>query len=167
MELRLLSESDKDQALLAQKELVAEQFNFLLSYDADVDWTEYLEKVEDTRQGRNLPEGYVPATFFLAEVGGDLVGRVSIRHKLNPVLRTVGGHIGFAVRPRFRRRGYAQEMLKCAIVEAKRLGIDNVLVTCDRGNLGSKTVIETCGGVEAPPTVDGCMANKVRYWITT
>ncbi|TYC98825.1 GNAT family N-acetyltransferase [Arthrobacter echini] len=167
MELRLLSESDKDQALLAQKELVAEQFNFLLSYDADVDWTEYLEKVEDTRQGRNLPEGYVPATFFLAEVGGDLVGRVPIRHKLNPVLRTVGGHIGFAVRPRSRRRGYAQEMLKCAIVEAKRLGIDNVLVTCDRGNLGSKTVIERCGGVEAPQTVDGCMANKVRYWITT
>ncbi|RJT79170.1 GNAT family N-acetyltransferase [Arthrobacter cheniae] len=168
MELRLLSESDKDQALLAHKELAAEQFDFLLSDDAAVDWSEFLKKVEDIRQGQNLPEEHVPATFLIAEVDGDLVGRVSIRHKLTPVLRTVGGHIGYAVRPQFRRRGYAQQMLKHALVEAKRLRIDDVLVTCDADNLGSKTTIERCGGVlEARRAVGGPTATTLRYWITT
>ncbi len=168
MELRLLSRSDKNQALLAHRELAAEQFDFLFSYDDGLDWVEYLEKVEDTRQGRNLPEEHVPATFLIAEVDGDLVGRISIRHSLNSFLRTVGGHIGYAVRPQFRRRGYAQEMLKHALVEAKRLGIDHVLVTCDADNLGSRTTIERCGGVlEAPLTAGTAETVKLRYWIDT
>lgn len=164
MELRLLSKSDEDQALLAHTELAAEQFDFLFSYDDGLDWVEYLEKVEDTRQGRDLPEEHVPATFLIAEVDGDVVGRISIRHSLNSFLRTVGGHIGYAVRPQFRRRGYAQEMLKHALVEAKRLGIDHVLVTCDADNLGSRTTIERCGGVlEAPLAADTAETPRLRY----
>jgi predicted acetyltransferase len=168
MELRLLSELDKDQALLAHKELAAEQFDFLFSYDDGLDWVEYLEKVDDLRQGQNLPEEHVPATFLIAEVDGDLVGRISIRHRLNPFLRTVGGHIGYAVRPQFRRRGHSQEMLKHALVEAKHLGLNDVLVTCDADNLGSKTTIERCGGVlEELQAIGGSAADKLRYWITT
>jgi predicted acetyltransferase len=49
----------------------------------------------------------VSSTFLLAEVDGDIVGRVSIRHELNAYLPSVGGHIGYAVRPAYRRRGYA------------------------------------------------------------
>jgi predicted acetyltransferase len=168
MELRLLSESDEDQALLAQRELAAEQFDFLIGYVDSLDWAEYLEKVEDTRQGQNLPEEDVPATFLIGEVDGDLVGRISIRHRLNPFLRTVGGHIGYAVRPQFRQRGHAQQMLKHALVEATRLGIDHVLVTCDADNLGSRITIERCGGVlEAPLSADTAETEKLRYWIVT
>ncbi len=141
MKLRLLSESDKDQALLAQEELAAEHFDFLLGYDPQVDWTGFLENVEDIRHGRNVPTGQVPATFLIAEVDGNLVGRVSLRHQLNPFLRTVGGHIGYAVRPQFRRQGYAQRILELSLAEAKRLGIDQVLVTCDADNVASKTTI--------------------------
>ncbi|TKV27418.1 GNAT family N-acetyltransferase [Arthrobacter sp. NamB2] len=168
MELRLLSESDKDQALLAHRELAAEQFDFLFSYDDGLDWVEYLEKVEDTRQGRNLPAEHVPATFLIAEVDGDLVGRISIRHSLNPFLRTVGGHIGYAVRPQFSKRGYAQQILKLALVEAKQLGIDQVLLTCDSDNYASKATIENNGGVlEAPRAADSATTVKLRYWIDT
>lgn len=88
MELRLLRESDKDQALLAHDELAAEHFDFLFCYDHAIDWTAFLGKVEDTRHGHDLPEGHVPATFLIAEVGGALVGRVSIRHRLNPWIKT-------------------------------------------------------------------------------
>ncbi len=155
-----------DQSLLAHEELAADQKGFLLSYDPGIGWTDFLEKVEDTRQGHNLPDGHVPATFLIAEVEGNLVGRVSIRHSLNPFLRTVGGHIGYAVRPQFRRRGYAQQILKLSLIKAKRLGIDHVLVTCDADNHASRTTIERCGGIlEAPLATDKVTTMKLRYWI--
>ncbi len=161
-----MTESDMDQALLAHEELAADQKDFLLSYDPGIDWTDFLENIEDTRQGRNFPDGHVPATFLIAEVEGNLVGRVSIRHSLNPYLRTVGGHIGYAVRPQFRRRGHAQQILKLSLIEAKQLGIDHVLVTCDADNHASRTTIERCGGVlEAALATDTATRVILRYWI--
>lgn len=167
MELCRLTEHDEGQALLAHEELAAEQFDFLLSYDTGTDWMQYLKKIEDTRQGRNLPDGHVPATFLVAKVEGDLVGRVSIRHNLNPYLRVVGGHIGYAVRPQFRRRGYAEQILKLSLTEAQKLGINRVLVTCDAHNQASKRTIERCGGeLEPPLAADGAAATrKLRFWI--
>lgn len=167
MELCLLTERDRDEALQAHGELAAERFDFLLSYDTGTDWRQFLADVENTRRGRNLPEGRVPATFLLAKVGGDLVGRVSIRHSLNPSLRAVGGHIGYAVRPQHRGRGYAHQILTLSLIEAKRLGINRVLVTCDAHNHASKRTIERCGGMlEATLSVDGDTVNsKLRYWI--
>jgi predicted acetyltransferase len=60
----------------------------------------------------------VPATFLVAEVDRALVGRVSIRHELNAFLADVGGHIGYGVRPRYRGRGFATEILRQALVIA-------------------------------------------------
>lgn len=167
MELCLLTERHREQALLAHDELAAEQFEFLLGYDTGTPWLKYLEDLEDTRRGRNLPEGRVPATFLVAKAEGDLVGRVSIRHSLNPFLRAVGGHIGYAVRPQFRGRGYAQRILTLSLIEAKGLGISSVLLTCDDHNRASQRTIEKCGGVlEAPLAVDaGTVNKKLRYWI--
>ncbi|WP_196884719.1 GNAT family N-acetyltransferase [Arthrobacter sp. CAN_A214] len=168
MELRRLTEFDMDQALLAHEELAAEQFDFLFSYDPVDDWANFLANLEATRQGRNLPDGRVPATFLIAEVDGNLVGRVSIRHSLNPFLRTVGGHIGYAVRPRFRRQGYAHQILTLSLVQARELGISRVLLTCDADNIASRTTIEKCGGaLEASPLAGSDVPGKLRYWIDT
>jgi predicted acetyltransferase len=99
------------------------------------------------------------------EVAGKLVGRVSIRHELNAYLAELGGHIGYAVRPEFRRRGYATGILRQSLLVAQELGIDQALVTCDDENAGSARVIERCGGVLADvvPGPDGS-APKRRYW---
>ena len=58
-----------------------------------------------------------------------------------------GGHIGYAVRPAHRRRGYATEILRQSLIIARAVGVDRVLVTCDDTNVGSSAVIEACGGV--------------------
>ena len=110
-----------------------------------------------------------PSTFLFAFAGPSIVGRVSIRHALNPYLERVGGHIGYVVVPEFRRRGVATEMLRQALVIARdELGLGRVLVTCDDDNVGSIRTIEKNGGVLESVVADPEMATpKRRYWIDT
>jgi predicted acetyltransferase len=168
MELRRLSLHDVDEATRAHEELAREGFEFLQGYEPDMDWAEFLDGTERLRQGIGLSETWVPETCLVAEVGGQLVGRVSIRHYLNPSLRLMGGHIGYSVRPRFRRKGFAGLILDLALAEARNLEIGEALLTCDADNLASRRVIESHGGVmEALNGQDTVTKSKLRYWITT
>jgi len=108
----------------------------------------------------------VPATFLVAEVDGQVIGRVSIRHHLNPYLADVAGHIGVGVRPGFRRRGYATAILRQSLSVAAATGLARVLVTCDADNVGSAKVIEQCDGVlgNVVPGRDGSEPRR-RYWV--
>jgi predicted acetyltransferase len=51
------------------------------------------------------------------------------------------------VLPAYRRRGHATAILRASLRLAHGLGITSALVTCDDDNVGSRTVIESCGGV--------------------
>ncbi len=116
------------------------------------------------RLGIDLPKGRVPATFLIAEVTGELIGRASIRHELNTFLFNYGGHIGYGVRPQFRRRGYATEILRQSLEYIRALGVDDVLLTCFDENVGSAAVIESCGG-ELENVVEFEGKPLRRYWI--
>lgn len=96
------------------------------------------------------------------EESPEYIGRMAIRHELNELLREVGGHIGYDVRRSRRRRGHATAMLRAALPVAASLGIDPALVTCDHGNVGSRKVIEACGGV-----LEDRRGDKLRYWVPT
>lgn len=125
-------------------------------------WSTYLKIVDDYRTGTNLPAGLVPQTFLAADVGGEVVGRASIRHELNEFLEREGGHIGYGVLPRQRRRGYATEILRQSLVVARAAGVERVLVICDDDNTGSAAAIESCGGrLDASHPAAPSMR---RYW---
>ena len=107
--------------------------------DDPVGFAQYVARV----RARALPEtprpvGYVPDTILWFRDGATFLGRISIRHELNELLRDVGGHVGYDVRPSARRRGHATEMLRQALPIARRLGIDAALITCDVTNIGSR-----------------------------
>jgi predicted acetyltransferase len=57
------------------------------------------------------------------------------------------GHIGYAVVPWMRRRGYATRALALLLPEARKEGLDYVELTTDPDNLPSQKVITANGGV--------------------
>lgn len=165
LRLRPLKVHDEAAARAAHAELAQEDFLFLWDWQPQEPWSSYLDRLHDLRRGIAMPAGRVPATLLIAEVDGALVGRVSVRHELNAFLANVGGHIGFGVRPQYRRRGFATEMLRQALVIARAEGVDRVLVTCDEDNLASATVIERLGGSLEDVRLDPEGIRKRRYWI--
>ena len=143
--LRHYALADESAALAAHAELAAEDFEFLLGYDPQRGWADFVQMTLDNEIGVNLPPTYVPAAQLCAQVNGDLVGRASIRYGFNDFLAFRGGHIGYAVRPQFRRRGCATQILRLSLEHIRAQGVERVLVTCDDGNLGSAAVIEAIG----------------------
>jgi predicted acetyltransferase len=165
LRLRPLRIDDEAEVRAAHAELAADEFPFLLFWEPEDSWPAYVEAVRKGRLDLDLPAGRVPASFLVADVDGAIVGRVSIRHALNDFLMNEGGHIGYCVRPQYRRRGFATEILRQALIVARAEGVDPVLVTCDESNAASATIIERAGGrledvrrgVDATP--------RRRYWI--
>ena len=122
-------------------------------------------KNEDTCRNAGVT---VPSHTYLAVRRSDyrIIGVIDLRHHINhPILSTWGGHSGYTVRPSERGKGYAKEMLRLNIQNAKALGIEKLLVPCDVNNIASEKTILANGGVfENIIDVNG--SKTKRYWIT-
>ncbi len=138
---------------------------FAFHWDDNCDFEEYIKLVEGWSHGKNLTEGFVPASYFVGVVDGKVVGRISLRHKLNDFLERIGGHIGYCVIPSEENKGYATEMLRQSLEVCNNLGILKVLLTCDEDNIASIKVIEKCGGIfEGITNCPELEKQKRRYW---
>ncbi len=134
------------------------------------DFADPLDFIRDARlfeREETLPvRSFVPATQFLCVhlPESTVVGVIQIRHRLNEHLLNYAGHIGYAVRPGWRKKGIAKWMLRMILPHCKALGLDRVLITCDKENEASRRTIEACGGVLEDIRMDGENA-VLRYWI--
>lgn len=123
----------------------------------------YLAELEH----KDAADGFVPDSvfFLLDEDRNRLIGAVNIRHYLNDFLLKEGGHIGDGIRPSERGKGYGTEMIRLALIECRKLGIDRVLMVCDRDNVASAKTIIKNGGVLENEFVNPAGVVEQRYWI--
>ena len=125
---------------------------------------EWVQFTENTKYKESVIPGFVTAHTFFASDNNKIVGIINARHELNDYLLNFGGHIGYSVRKSERRKGYAKAMLSYTVDFLFSLGLEKVLITCDKMNIASKRTIESCGGIleNEVATED---RTTLRYWI--
>lgn len=128
----------------------------------------YVANLHKSANGQDLVPGHVPqSTFWLAAEADILLGTIRIRQRLNEQLSHEGGHIGYGIRPSFRRRGLGTMQLRLALPKALALGLTRLLVTCDTDNIASARIIEKNGGELENQVISHSSGKLVsRYWIT-
>lgn len=148
LKLVLPSTEYKDSYLKALEEYHQEERYLDFNLDKlQADFSSFVTLLKGFAKGLNLPEGFIPETKFWLVDGDKFIGNASIRHYLTKELNRFGGHIGYDIRPTERGKGYGKIILNLALDKAKDLGIKKALITCDVGNIASKKVIESNGGV--------------------
>ncbi|MBR3813891.1 MAG: GNAT family N-acetyltransferase [Spirochaetaceae bacterium] len=114
-----------------------------------------LPRMIDWAQGKNLPEGFVPETFYFLwsdEGQADcalhkIVGELRLRHHLVPALENGSGHVGQFIKREFRGKGYCTEGLRLLIEEAHKIvPEDELYLHCNADNMASLRVMLKNGG---------------------
>ncbi len=149
----------------------------LLNCGSSMDGTGSLRRTEDPAEWiknsaewkfpENIPEGRVPATQFMyVNEDGKVVGMLQIRHYFNEELKKYGGHVGYCILPSERRKGYAKAMLKAALPECRKIGLDRIMISCYPENEGSRKTILANGGIyDSTVYWEEREVYLERYWI--
>ncbi|MDE5866419.1 MAG: rhomboid family intramembrane serine protease, partial [Lachnospiraceae bacterium] len=130
------------------------------------DFEAWLSKVRKNEKKETVEAGRPPSYEYMAIRRADekLIGMINVRYDLTEEMLMYLGHIGYCVRKSERQKGYAAEMLRLALIEAKKKGLTRVLLTVDNDKIASIATMKKNGAVlenEVPYN------NKItqRYWI--
>ena len=107
----------------------------------DLSTSEWVKFAENTKYKETVTPGFVTAHTFFALNNDTIVGIINARHELNDYLLNFGGHIGYSVRKSERRKGYAKKMLNYTSEFLFSLGLEKILITCDKIHLATKWTI--------------------------
>lgn len=96
----------------------------------------------------------------------ELIGGINLRHELKGNTINHGGHIGYLIKPTKRNKGYGTKLLHLALIKAKELNINNILITCNKNNKASEKVILNNNGKYENDYYDPFDHETYkRYWI--
>ena len=147
--LKKVNYEDIDQEYEAIKKFPANENGFENKY-----WNVTKEEFEGVviptllkhSEGIDLPDGYVPDTYFFLWDDNTIVGLFKIRHYLNDFLKNGPGHIGYGILPEYRGKGYCTAGLKLAIAKCSEIiHEDEIYLSVHKDNPASLKVQEKCG----------------------
>ena len=129
-----------------------------LSYEEFKAWLTAKQK-ESEQTG--LVDGWkVPSTTYWLYADDIPVGLGNLRHFLTEALSKAGGHIGYGITPQYRGKGYGKELLRLLLIEAKKMGLEKVLITIHTDNIASQKVALANGGLITEKTDE-----RIYIWI--
>jgi predicted acetyltransferase len=165
--LRELTEHDEEAFFEGLREAEGEDPHwYSFSWKPGMSYSEMMEILRKEAAGIDLLPGRVPHSMLYAFHDGKIIGRLSVRHRLNEKLRKRGGHIGYWVSPRFRRQGFGAEIVRRGLEFCRKIEINPVLVTCADDNVPSWKLVERFGGKLEGKVWDDEDEEMIRkYWI--
>ncbi len=97
--------------------------------------------------GEQLPEGYVPETYYFLWHDAEIVGQFRIRHYLCDSLCEGAGHIGYCIAKEYRGRGFASQGLRLTLEKAFCIvPEEEIYLRVNRDNPASLRVMLKNGG---------------------
>ena len=165
LELRRLSVNDGPDVFRMLQEIPYEENGFGnkvhgMTYEEYKSWL--LSKHQESLW-EGITDGWkVPTTTYWLFADGVPVGVGKLRHFLTDALRNAGGHIGYAIAPKYRGNGYGNVILRLLLEKASEMGIEKVLITVRLDNIVSRAVALANGGV-----VSGRTDKRLLIWAAT
>ena len=146
VELRKLNREDAFEEWKYITELPEDE-NGLTNPHHGVTWEKFKEEVlQELLSHENpvdMPDWFVPETYYYLWDDGEIVGEFRIRHYLTDVLRTGAGHIGYSVRKDCRSKGYGTSGLELTLDIARRIvPEEEIYLRVNKDNKASLRVME-------------------------
>lgn len=123
--------------VIAYKE-AGENYYFNMYKQALENFNEYIKYLNNWFNGMELKDGFVKTSNFWLIDNNEVVGVTRVRHEEIEC----AGHIGYDIAPIYRKKGYGNQILKLALKEAKKIGLEAAIVTCNVENTASRRIIE-------------------------
>lgn len=147
--LKSLSAHDGQKIYEMLQEIEANENGF--SNDANgmtySEFESWIKQAHELDNGINMPDWMVPQSSYWLFNNDLPIGIGRIRHCLNDSLRETGGHIGYAIRPSERGKGYGTVLLALLMEKSKQLDISQLQVGAEAYNIQSNKIIMRNGGV--------------------
>ena len=123
-------------------------------------------KMKDEQYARSVNRCPSKTFLLIRDNDNKIVGTINVRWNLTKEILRFGGHIGYGIRPTERRKGYNKINLYLGLIEAKKLGLDKVMLDCAITNIGSDKTIKALGGILERSEVDPYDNELTNvYWI--
>lgn len=150
VELRPLAVTDGEDVYALLQALPADENGFMNSMagKSREEFRTWLQKQAENAKKTEIEDGWrVPSATYWLYADGRPIGMGKLRYFLTDALRESGGHIGYAIAPEARGRGYGKLLLQGLLREAAKHGVDRALITVHNDNPASIRVALGCGGV--------------------
>jgi predicted acetyltransferase len=153
MELRKINTNDIEAQWVYTTSLPADENGLTNPYNG-VSFEEYRDKVLPTlisyEHPIDMPDWFVPETYYYLWDEDHLIGEFRIRHYLTDALREGAGHIGYSISKEFRGKGYGSEGLKLTIKIAKEIvPEEEIYLRVNKDNVASQKVMIKNGAYRA------------------